>query len=373
MSTFEAAPAARHRSIALAVLVIALAAQSAMILNLLDLQPAGADFSCFWAGGRTALSDPGRIYDFAYISELQGWPLGPGAIRPFIYPPSALLIMAPLGALPYWPAYAIWATGTAGFFLWAAQRARMPWWTLTVPAVALVVYCGQITLLIGGLVLAGLALRPRALLAGVLFGVAAALKPQMVVFAPLALLAEGRWKTLTSAGLTGLALVGVSVGVWGAPTWLDWLEALPRFQQDVIFANPSLVADAITPYTALTRLGLPGAWAFLLAPIAALGVWIAFRRTEDLADRLIAVFGAALVASPYAMNYEAALLAPAVAAYMARKADRLWPLYLILAIVYVSAISLGFVAIAAALALPVARLYERRLAPPATVSASSSP
>lgn len=372
MSTLKAAPAGHHRSIALAVLVMALAAQSTMVLNLLELQPAGADFSCFWAGGRTALTDRDRIYDFAYISELQGWPLGPGAIRPFIYPPSALLVMAPLGALPYWPAYALWATGTAGVFLWATLRARLPWWTLAVPAVALVIYCGQITLLIGGLVLAGLAMRRRALLAGVLFGVAAALKPQMLIFAPLALLAEGQWKTLASAGLTGLLLAAASVGLWGVGTWFDWLEAVPRFQQEVIFTNPSLVADAITPYAALSRLGLPGAWAFLLIPVAALAVWIVFRRTEDLADRLIVVLGAALVASPYAMNYEAALLAPGVAAYMARKADRLWPLYLILAIVYVSALSLGFVAIAAALALPAARSFERRLNPTAAASASSS-
>src|SRR5476651_2653990 len=76
-------------------LIIALSIGSASIVLLLRVQAAGADFSCFWAGGRAALTAPRQLYDFDYISGLQGWPLGRGALRPYIYPPSALAVFIP--------------------------------------------------------------------------------------------------------------------------------------------------------------------------------------------------------------------------------------------------------------------------------------
>jgi hypothetical protein len=42
-------------------------------------------------------------------------------------------------------------------------------------------------------------------------------------------------------------------------------------------------------------------------------IWFVFRRTEDPARRLTALFGGALFVTPYAMHYDAALLAPAAA------------------------------------------------------------
>jgi hypothetical protein len=146
-------------------------------------------------------------------------------------------------------------------------------------------------------------------------------KPQLLVLVPVALLAEGRWRTLAAAGATGAALVGASVAAWGLEPWFAWLSALHRFKA-LIFAAPQLIAALITPYGALLTHGLNGAWAFLLAPLAIWLAWSTFRRSTDVADRSIAIFAGALLISPYAMYYEAALLAPAVAAYLARSDDR---------------------------------------------------
>jgi hypothetical protein len=192
------------------------------------------------------------------------------------------------------------------------------------PPVVLVMFCGQVTLLIGGLVVGGLVLLPRRpVLAGVLFGVAAAVKPQLLVLVPIALLAEGRWRTLAAAGATGAALVAASVMAWGVEPWFAWLSALQRFPA-LIFPQPAMIAALITPYGFLQAHGLNGAWAFLLAPFAVWLAWSTFRRSTDVADRSLAIFAGALLVSPYAMNYEAALFAPAVATYLGRTDDRRW-------------------------------------------------
>jgi len=300
----------------LALLVVAYAAISALTWTLVFRQPAGIDFQPLWAGVRVALAEPARLYDFAHVTALQGWPLGPEKLRPFAYPPTAALLLAPFAALPFWAAYGLWTATTGALFLAAGLKARLPWWFILLPPVALVAYCGQVTFLVGGLMLLALALKDRPLTAGLLWGLAACVKPQLLVLAPVALIAEGRWRTLAAAGLTGLAVAGLSAASFGVEIWRGWLAALPRFQA-VVFGDPSLVADAITPYALLERFGVPGAWAYVLAPEAVTVVWLAFRRSDDLAVRLAAVAGGALLISPYAMHYETALLAPAAAAGLA--------------------------------------------------------
>ncbi|HEV7385318.1 MAG TPA: glycosyltransferase family 87 protein, partial [Phenylobacterium sp.] len=299
----EAASEAKSRGPLLGVVVATLAFVSCAVLWLFRAQAAGADFSCFWAGAKVALHGAARLYDFRYITELQGWPLGPYSLRPFIYPPSALFLFVPFAIAPYWLSYGLWVLATGGLFLWAGRKAGSPWWLMLAPPVVLVMFCGQVTLLIGGLVTGGLVLLPRRpVLAGVLFGVAAAVKPQLLVLVPIALLAEGRWRTLAAAAATGVGLVAASVMIWGVEPWFAWLSALHRFQA-LIFPEPAMVAALITPYGFLQANGLNGAWAFLLAPFAVWLAWSTFRRSADIADRSLAIFAGALLISPYAMNY----------------------------------------------------------------------
>jgi Glycosyltransferase family 87 len=342
----------------LGALIAAFALASLALLLLLQRQAAGADFSCFWAGAKVALRTPARLYDFSYVTGLQGWPLGPDKLRPYIYPPSALFLFIPFALVPFRVGYGLWVTLSAALLLWAGLKARLPWWLLLLPPVGLVIYCGQVTLLIAAMVLGGLAWqRTRPLAAGVLFGLAAAVKPQIVMLIPIALLAEGRWRSLIAAGVTVAGLAAAAALIWGVGSWFEWLSALQRFQH-VIFNDKSLVDDAITPYATLQSLGLPGALAFLLIAPVVVGVWMTFRRTQDLADRSIAVLGGALLISPYAMNYEAALLAPAVAAYLARTEDRRWLAYVVASVVYVAASPLGVMPVVAVLALPALKLWQ---------------
>jgi Glycosyltransferase family 87 len=373
MSARRLPPLDLVQAIIVVALLSTLAFASLNLFTLAKFQAPGADFSCFWAGAKTALSDPSKIYDFQHNTMVQGWPLGPGRLRPYIYPPTALLVFAPFTLAGYWTDFALWVALTGGLFVWGASRIRAPWWlVLIMPPVALAAYCGQVTFLMGGLVLAGLSMRNRPILAGVLFGIAASIKPQFMVLVPLALLAEGRWRTLLSAGLTGLALCLVATLIWGPQMWLDWLGAVGRFKT-LIFNDRALTATAITPYAALVAGGHNGAWAFLLAPVAVAMVWFGFRRTADLADRSLLLFGATILVTPYAMNYELALFAPGVAIYLSRLRDPRWVRYAAAALGY-SLMPWAFPAVLPAVALALAPLLRPSLtrdnAEPSTLKAA---
>jgi len=348
----------RFRTFALAALLAVFAWRCTDVLGLLNQQSPGPDFSALWAGGRAALSAPSRIYDFAYVTALQNWPFGEH-LRPFVYPPSALLLFAPLGALPLGVAYPLWTVATGGLFLWGSRRVGAPWWIALFPAVWLVAFCGQTTFAIAGLAALALAWRERSITAGVLLGVAAAIKPQLLIFMPIALLAEWRWRSLISAGFTGLLLCGASVAIWGLEPWQAWFAALPRFQT-LFETTPGLIEDAITPYAWLQRNGWSTGPTLLLAPVAAALVWLTVRRSDRPADRLIATFGGALLVSPYAMPYEAALLAPGVAVYLGTITHRRWLAYATAACFYTVGLVHGPTSVLMALALLAEPLWLSR-------------
>lgn len=324
----ERSPDLRFRTFALTALLAVFAWRCAdVVLQAWRTDAVAGDFACLWAGARTALRAPAHIYDFEFVTALQtGWTV-PGRLRPFVYPPSALLAFLPLALPGPWAAYALATSAGGGFFLWASRRAGAPWLLALFPCVWVVAAYGQTTFLVAGLVLLALSLRDRQILAGVLFGLAAALKPQAAVLLPVALVAARQWRSIAAAAATGLALFAISSAVWGAHIWLDWLAALARFKHEVLPQTPGLRADEITVYAGLELLGLPGAIAYLLAPVALWLVWTVFRRNAGPLASSAALFGGTLLISPYAMNYDSALLAPGIAALLARRDDPRWLWY----------------------------------------------
>lgn len=331
----ERTPDLRFRTQALWLLLAVFAWRCGdVVLEAWRTEAIAGDFACLWAGAKTALRAPARIYDFEFVTALQtGWTV-PGRLRPFVYPPSALLTFLPLAALGPWSAYALAMSASGGFFLWASRRAGAPWQLALFPCLWLVAAYGQTTFAVAGLVLLALTQRERPILAGVLFGLAAALKPQALVLLPVGLVAARQWRSLAAAACAGLVLFAVSSAVWGAHVWLDWLSALARFQHEVLPQTPGLRADEITVYAGLELLGLPGALAYLLAPASLWLVWAAFRQDRGPLACAAALFGGTLLISPYAMNYDCALLAPGIAALFVRRDDPRWMLYAVIATVF---------------------------------------
>jgi hypothetical protein len=292
--------------------------------RILAYQPLGIDFMPMWAAAREVFSHPGRVYDFVGLTRFEHPLLAHfRGLRPFIYPPSALLAFLPFSALPFELANVLWTALGVVAICWAMFARLGSPRVLTLlalaltPASVLVLVTGQVTFFIAALSVAGLYwLKPRPALAGVLFGLAGALKPQALVLLPLALLATREWRALVVAAATvGLAVI-VSALVFGVGAWVEWVAAVPRFQRMVMDAQ-ALERGMITPtalgHTLKLDAGALDVWRAMFGLGAAVMVWTVFRGTRDPARRLAALLGGGLFVTPYAMHYDAALLAPAAA------------------------------------------------------------
>ena len=313
------------RVVVLAAGVLYLGAQAWHHARLiLAYQPLGIDFMPMWAAAREVFSHPGRVYDFTALTRFQH-PLMEHfrGLRPFVYPPSALLAFLPFSALPFEVANLAWTGLGLVAILWTmfgrlgSPRILTLFALALTPASVLVLVTGQVTFFVAAFTVAGLYwLRRRPALAGVLFGLAGALKPQALVLLPLALLATREWRALLIAGATVAATVLVSALVFGVGAWSDWIAALPRFQRMVMGAE-ALERGMVTPTALGHTLKLdPGAldtWRLVFGVGATVMVWMVFARTADPARRLAALLGGGLFVTPYAMHYDAALLAPAAA------------------------------------------------------------
>ena len=288
----------------------------------------GGDWAPLWAAGRLAWSDPASIYDFGAITEAQRSILGETVLRPFVYPPSALLFIAPFAWVPFYASLIAFITVTGAAFVREGRKLAAQWGLLAVPPVFLAAIVGQTSFLVAALALAALSrIRSHPELAGILFGLAAAIKPTLFVLAPFALAAGGHWRTIVYAGVAGTTAVALSALLFGIRPWVAWFEALPRFQE-LFLANETLVRTSISPYAQAFRFGLESPLIIAACgAIALAGAVFTFRETEDVAARSVALFGGALLMTPYAMNYELALLAPAVMAIpVARARDVVLPL-----------------------------------------------
>ncbi len=315
---------------------LAILGTGAFLIMLIKLagQPLFVDFFTMWTGGRMSWSDLRHIYDMDVLNQAQAWLLGPGVHdRPFPYPPSTLLIFAPLGALPFWVASAVWMIPAfVAFAVTAIAIVPRDRWLaagliLLAPATVWAAISGQCVFLTGALALNGVRLlQRRPVLAGVCLGLAAAIKPTVLLMAPIALIAGGHWRALIAAGLAGLAMMVLSAAIWGIEPWLAWFAYAPKYLA-TITANHAYVQGIVAPAGLAARIGLTGEPLFLWRALFALGgagaTVLVFSGTTALWPRLTALFAASVLATPYAMNYEMTLLLPgAVAALVTAHSAR---------------------------------------------------
>ena len=301
----------------LGVLLLFLLIDAMTVRALIAVQPLGVDWSPLWAGWRIGSVDPSSLYDFAKITAAQEPLIGPvSSSRPFVYPPSALLAFAPFAMAPIGLSYAAWTCATGALYAAAGRKiGAQLWLLLLMPPVFLAALAGQTSLLLGGMILLGLhSLEKRPAVAGIILGIATAIKPQILILLPLALLISRDWRALFFWAASGTVMVLSATALFGPAVWLDWIVALGKFQT-LFESSDTLVRNSITPYAAAQRMGLASPAIIAAAAIPAIaGIWWTFRQESSVAHRLIALVGGALLISPYAMNYELALLAPAIVA-----------------------------------------------------------
>lgn len=307
----EAAVSERTQRIVRAGALILLAGMSvALLIPRLQNWPLTPDFTMLWAGARFAVTSPHQTYDWAAVTAAQMSLRPPVGPLPFPYPPSALPLMAPFGLLPFWPAFWAWTILSAAAFWTAARRiTSSPLLVFIMPQMVLAIVLGQTTLWIGALMIWGvLLLRKRPLVAGVLFGVAAAIKPQFAIMVPIAVIAGRHWRAIPGGaiGLVGMLLLSL---LFGPYLWRDWASVLG--EHPGIVSGYGLDFLGASPLQALKVLGLP---IVLHAPFVVLAIWLVWRafRSEDEKQRVLILLLATLIATPYAIRYELGMLAPSL-------------------------------------------------------------
>lgn len=277
----------------------------ALSCALLAVSPLAEDWLPLWAAGRLAWGEPASVYDFALTG------------RPFTYPPTSLLLVAPLSALPFAWSFVALGAASAAALAWVSSRAGAdPILVLASPPAVLALLAGQPSLLVIAAVIAACSLlRSAPVWAGLLFAVAALVKPTLVLLAPIALIRYPR--AFVSAAAGWLAGAAVTTLLFGSAAWSAWFEAVPGFWQ--LFASaPELLRNAISPAALAVRAGIDTGLVILLAAVVAVPlVWWSAKRAPLVAASMI--MGGSLLVSPYGMNYEMAALAPLVAAMPRRR------------------------------------------------------
>jgi Glycosyltransferase family 87 len=311
--------------IALAAWIILLAWLVATGHGTLDAygRPLGTDFSDVYAAGRMALDGhAAQAWDWGAHYRVQQAIHHDPAV-PFYgwhYPPPFLLLAAPLALLPYLTALFVWqATTLAGA---AAVVGRIvPGRTallvaLGAPVVFICLGHGHNGFLTAALLAGALALLDeRPVLAGLLLG-CLVYKPQFALLIPPLLLVTWRWRAILGAALSAGLLIGATLVIWGWPVWQAFLDSLPLTRRVVIEGGATGWAKIQSPF-AMVRMwggGIAPAYAVqAVATLAAIGLALWLARTARPALRNAAVLAAALLSTPYVLDYDFVVLGMAVA------------------------------------------------------------
>ncbi len=289
------------------------------------------DFFALWSYAKIAIGHPAaELYDPAALHTAQlALGMDPGQQNPFPYPPSFLLILWPLGFLPYTAAYLSWIGATLWLYVWASierpGRALSISIALLAPTTTIMLVAGQSGFLAGALAIGGFRLiKTRPLLAGVLLGLLS-YKPQLALLVPIALVAAGSWRSIAAACVTVAALVILTGAAFGWSIWATWLAALPAYSRQ--FDTGAVAYHLMPTLTAnLQMLGLTLARARLAQAVAALCVaviiWRAFRRGVS-ARAANALLSGTFLATPHAFVYDLPMLTGAVSGFIAdrRRSD----------------------------------------------------
>lgn len=160
----------------------------------------------------------------------------------------------------------------------------------------------------------------RPIAAGILIGLLV-YKPQFGLMIPLALIAGGYWRSFGAAAATVVALTLVTTLAFGAEVW-------PAFKASTEFSRTVVLEQGQTGWYKIQSLfswarmwgaPIPLAYALQGALTVALGIAIVrlWRSTAAVALKSAALCLAAILATPYSLDYDMMVLAPAIAFFAA--------------------------------------------------------
>lgn len=277
-------------------------------------RPLGTDFSNVWTAGRMAVDGhAAEAWDWARHYQVQQAEHRSATV-PFYgwhYPPPFLLLAAGLALLPYLAALLIWQGVTLGAAIMLLRRIVPHRDTLLLGLGAPVVFVclghghnGFLTaaLLGGGLML----LDKRPLVAGLLLG-CLIYKPQFALIIPPLLLVTWNWRAIAGAAFSSVFLVAATVLLWGWPVWEAFIGSLELTRTIVIESGATGWHKIQSPFSLVRMWGGSVGAAYTLqaaATLTAIGVALWLSRTATAFPRNAAVIAAALISTPYVLDYD---------------------------------------------------------------------
>jgi len=284
-------------------------------LLLSDGQAVFGDFLGFWSAGRAALDGLAlQAYDPAIVGPYQTSAVpGLAYIATWNAPPTFLLIMSPLAALPFPIAALVLLTASLALYLFAAQKLapNALLFAATLPAALFQIGSVQTGLLVAGisaLALHWLDTRPR--VSGALIGLLA-IKPHLALLWPILLVLTGRWRVFWFATASTLAFVLVAGAAFGFDSYTRFFDNLSASQSLISSQLISTPAYA-SLYANLLGVSAPH-WVALalhaISAVAALFVASKIFLHGDRATQGAALCAVTLLVSPYLFFYDFTLLA----------------------------------------------------------------
>jgi hypothetical protein len=297
-------------------------------------RPLGTDFSNVYAAG-TYVRDGNPVAPFDPPQQYAREQALFGKATPFYgwhYPPYFLFVASLLAEMPYGAALTAWQAGTLALYLLIVWRIVSPspgdakkrdllLLALAFPAVLINVGHGQNGFLTAALMGGALvALPTRPTLAGILFGLLI-YKPQFGLLIPLALLAGAHWRAIAAAVTTIALLTLITTLVFGPQVWPAFL-ASTEYSRAVVLEQGDTGWHKIQSLFSWARMwgaSIPVAYALQGVLTAALGLAIVrlWRSAAPHALKAAALCLAAILATPYTLDYDMMVLAPAIAFFVA--------------------------------------------------------
>jgi hypothetical protein len=243
----------------------------------------------------------------------------PRSHLPFAYPPSLLLMIWPLALVSPVIAWMVWTVVGLVCYLaacwqrgWGATNLAL---ALVAPATVGAIFAAQTALIAAALMIGGCRMMDRQpVVAGILFGLLAAVKPQYGVLIPLALISSREWRSFVAATGTVMTAVAASSLAFGWKAWSRLPDALVGLSQ-LVARHPKFAWYSPTVTSGLRMLGAsPMATSIGQIAVAACAivlVWRHFRRGFTPMGGAALMVGAFLV-TPYALYYDLPLVSYAV-------------------------------------------------------------
>jgi len=290
------------------------------LLDWMD-RPLGTDFSEVWVSGNFVnQGHPELPFNNPALFAAERATFGDKtAIFAWGYPPYFLGLAAFFALFPYLLALALWQVSSGLVYL-AVMRKILPGREMVLAALAFPAVFVNLThghngfltaaLLAGGL----LALDKRPVLAGLLFA-CLAYKPQYGLLIPLALVVGGCWRAFFAAAFGVAALTLATLAAWGRGPWLAFFDSLTFSRVELLEQGNTGFHKMQSIFAAVRLAGgsvsLAYGAQFALLALVAVTLALIWRR-GDMRLKSAALLVGSILATPYCLDYDMMVIAPAL-------------------------------------------------------------